>query len=300
MTNEEYLKILMKNKVILLLKGLPASGKSTFAKELVKQGQGKIVRINKDDLRAMIHNSKFSKNREAVILQTRDTLINLFISQEKSIIIDDTNLNPVHEKEISNIAKEYNYTFLVKMFDVSLRECLKRNALRDNPVPDEIISKMYFQYIANKGNLKLIKNDIIKKTFIFDVDGTLANHNGRNPYDLEKLNKDLPNEPLFYLLNLLGLQENNEIIIMSGREKGDNDKHYIATKEWLDKYISVNYQLYMRENKDSRADNIVKKELFEKHLKNKNIICVFDDRNPVVDMWRDLGLQCYQVNYGDF
>jgi hypothetical protein len=33
--------------------------------------------------------------------------------------------------------------------------------------------------------------------------------------------------------------------------------------------------------------------------KLEDIICVFDDRTKVVNMWRDLGLTCFQVAPGD-
>jgi len=52
---------------VLILKGLPASGKSTYAKELVAKGNWK--RINKDDLRAMLDCSKWSKANEKFVLQ---------------------------------------------------------------------------------------------------------------------------------------------------------------------------------------------------------------------------------------
>ena len=43
------------------------------------------------------------------------------------------------------------------------------------------------------------------------------------------------------------------------------------------------------------------KELYEKYIKDSyNVLCVFDDRQKVVDMWREEGLLCCQVYYGDF
>ena len=57
----------------------------------------------------------------------------------------------------------------------------------------------------------------------------------------------------------------------------------------------------MRKKGDHRKDSIVKKELYEEHIKNRyEVLCVFDDRNQVVDMWREEGLLCCQVYYGDF
>ena len=60
--------------------------------------------------------------------------------------------------------------------------------------------------------------------------------------------------------------------------------------------------LEMRREKDGRQDAIVKRELFDTHILGKYYVeFVLDDRNQVVDLWRnDLGLTCFQVNYGDF
>lgn len=58
----------------------------------------------------------------------------------------------------------------------------------------------------------------------------------------------------------------------------------------------------MRPKGDMRKDSIIKKELFEAHIKDKYYIeAVFDDRNQIVDTWRkEIGLTCLQVNYGNF
>jgi len=53
--------------------------------------------------------------------------------------------------------------------------------------------------------------------------------------------------------------------------------------------------LFMRQMHDSRKDTIVKREIYDVFLRNKNIIAVFDDRPSVVDMWNDLGLTVFAV-----
>jgi hypothetical protein len=61
-------------------------------------------------------------------------------------------------------------------------------------------------------------------------------------------------------------------------------------------------ELLMRKTGDNRKDSIIKKEIFMEHVQNKYFIeFILDDRNQVVDMWRnDLQLPCFQVYYGDF
>lgn len=59
--------------------------------------------------------------------------------------------------------------------------------------------------------------------------------------------------------------------------------------------------LFMRKDGDFRPDWEVKKEIYEKELKDKyEILGVFEDRTQVVQMWRSLGLTCYQVCEGNY
>jgi hypothetical protein len=57
----------------------------------------------------------------------------------------------------------------------------------------------------------------------------------------------------------------------------------------------------MRKSGDLRKDSIVKQEIYEQFILNQyNTAFVLDDRDQVVRVWRDLGLTCLQVVYGDF
>lgn len=57
----------------------------------------------------------------------------------------------------------------------------------------------------------------------------------------------------------------------------------------------------MRPEGDERKDSIVKQEIYEKYIKDRyNVRFVLDDRNQVVDMWREVGLKVLQVAPGDF
>ena len=74
------------------------------------------------------------------------------------------------------------------------------------------------------------------------------------------------------------------------------------TEAWLDLYVGVPYaELFMREYGDTRKDAVVKREIFETEVRDRwRIVGVFDDRQQVVRMWRDLGLTVFQVAEGDF
>ena len=57
----------------------------------------------------------------------------------------------------------------------------------------------------------------------------------------------------------------------------------------------------MRNKNNFQPDEIVKETIFHKEIEPKyNVIAVFDDRDKVVKMWRNLGLLCNQVYWGNF
>jgi predicted kinase len=155
----------MAQQKVTITKGLPASGKSTWAKKKVRESQGKTKRINKDDLRAMLDNSKFSKKSEKFIEQARNILMGEALSLGYNVIIDDTNLNPRQIKDIktyidiykldSNNINNNNIEIIIKDFtgEVTLEECLRRNALREGlaRVPDDVIHRMYNKWLKDGG-----------------------------------------------------------------------------------------------------------------------------------------------------
>ena len=138
-------------------------------------------------------------------------------------------------------------------------------------------------------------------TIICDLDGTLSLLNGRNPYKPETCYDDKVNIPVSIVLEYAhdNFDKRDAITFLSGRE----DKYRPETIKFLDRAVSfLDYNLFMRETGDFRKDSIVKKELFDTHIKDKyNVLFVMDDRNQVVDMWRnELKLTCFQVAEGNF
>lgn len=132
---------------------------------------------------------------------------------------------------------------------------------------------------------------------ISDLDGTLAILHDRSPYDCVACGSDKLNEPVADILKTyatIGIT----IILFSGREEKSREE----TIKWLKRHEVPFNLLEMRADGDLRKDNIVKKDMYENHVKGKYFIkFVLDDRNQVVDLWRlDLGLPCLQVNYGNF
>ena len=165
---------------------------------------------------------------------------------------------------------------------------------------------------------------IKRKAIIVDVDGTLALMKGiRGPFDHDKVHLDKPNKPVIDLVKaLLGPDPRNrqipnlDVFIFSGRMNVPFDKpispdsmaddcNSVAdlSAHWLDKHLGWDVwdSLHMRKDKDYRKDSIVKKEMFNDIKDTHDVLWVIDDRDQVVDMWRnDLGLPTLQVADGDF
>jgi FMN phosphatase YigB (HAD superfamily) len=135
------------------------------------------------------------------------------------------------------------------------------------------------------------------KAIICDIDGTLADKGGRFVFDYAKVDQDTVKEAVKETVNLF-YSQGYQIILLSGREDISREK----TEQWLKKNDIQYHHLYMRAARDFRKDSIIKKELYEKHIRDKyDVLFVLDDRNQVVDMWRkELNLPCFQVDYGDF
>jgi predicted kinase len=135
-------------KKLLVLQGLPASGKSTYARELLALAEvGTALRINNDELSAMMFGSSFapSSNSSQLLGKVRAEIIrNSFRLGYELVIVDNTNLSPKTFKSLQRIAEDCDAEFELdnSFLDVPIEECLRRNASRENPVPENVIWEM--------------------------------------------------------------------------------------------------------------------------------------------------------------
>lgn len=135
-----------------------------------------------------------------------------------------------------------------------------------------------------------------KPAYIFDVDGTLAlKYPDRDVYDGSKAYLDTVNVPVAAILDRV--RHSHHILIVTGRHA----KHAGVTEQWLRANSIAFDALFTRGDNDFRPDHVVKREiLLDNILPIYRVDGVFDDRDSVVQMWRDEGLTCFQVAPGDF
>jgi len=289
---------------LYMTKGLPGSGKTTWARDMMKVNDS-IKRVNKDDIRAMI-----GKTRENVVLDIRNDIICQLMKANYSVIVDDTNFNPIHELKLKEIASIFGAEFEIKdLTHVTLEECIANDRKRLGTlghVGEKVIRDMHKKYLSKYPFQKeaLIYpeppayNPTLPDCIIVDIDGTVATMNGRGPYDWDKVDTDLPRKEVLKIIKSVKLGSGAEVIFVSGRDGSCRRK----TIYWLQSNFDWSpFHLYMREAGDMRRDSVVKREIYDTHIKGHyNVIAIFDDRPQVIrECWYALGYRDRVFNVGD-
>lgn len=281
-------------KKVILTKGLPGSGKTTWAKELLKSNPNAYKRINNDDLRKMFDNMQYSQDMEKFIKKAVDVLVLLALEEGKHVILDNTHLSESSVNRIKKLVKGKAEVIIEdKFLKVPLETCIKNDLKRLDSVGKDVIVRMYEQHI--KKVKPIIQDKTLLPAIIVDVDGTLAHMKDRSPFDWDRVGEDECDDIIKGIVN--SYDNLGTIIVMSGRDSCCRD----ITIKWLNDNNIAWDTLLMREEGDFRKDSIVKRELFDNNIKDKYYIeYILDDRNSVCDMWRDMGLKCLQVAPGNF
>ncbi|MDR1455086.1 MAG: AAA family ATPase [Tannerella sp.] len=302
-----------KNTQILLLIGAPGSGKSTFAKYFIRTEEN-WMRLCRDDFRMMNFNdSLLSKNEEILLSEMLDAAAEALLRKKCNVLIDSTHCRA---KYLNHYIEKFNTLADIsfKVFECGAEEliarCEKRQAETGRSVPAHIIRR----FVRELEHLKTTfdfsprprrqapctaqkQDPALPEAIICDLDGTLALLGNRNPYDASKSDNDYLNEAVASVLKAFSAN-GYHILLLSGREEIFRD----PTVRFLEKFAVPYQQLWMRKAKDYRRDAIIKREIFDLEISGKyHIEFVLDDRDQVVEMWRrELHLNCFQVNYGNF
>lgn len=277
--------------------------------------------------------------REEFVRGMKVELLRQAVQDGYDVILDDTHLVPMTVKKLHQACSALgDIKVIEKGINVPIDDCIARDAKREGfaHVGEKIIRDMARGAGLDKGRKlpdketyyepradsfkAIVQDESLPRAIMCDLDGTLALIEGRSPYDATDCDiKDRPNWPVIHTV-LAMYAQGVKIIFMSGRDV----KYRPETQRFIEKYCRVSnpgstqdpmetsstlpipYELHMRgeldlTKLDQRKDSIIKRELFDAHIAGKyNVLFVLDDRDQVCRLWRQMGLACFQVNYGNF
>ncbi|MBO0930135.1 phosphatase domain-containing protein [Fibrella aquatilis] len=316
---------------LLLLIGISGAGKSTFARQFVRDNPS-YLRLNRDDLRRSLIPVSLGeywtwddkpKNRiERLVTALLDAALKAALDGGWNVVLDNTHLRQKSINEVLKLAeaqatakRPVDVSFQV--FDVPLTTAIERDRQRPDVVGETVIREQHSRLQLLRKNMDfsqrltyprphptadpLAQDAALPKCILVDIDGTVAKIHDRSPFDWTNVGRDKPNLPVMGVVRAMRAA-GCAVVFMSGRDGAARAE----TVAWLERHFgwqeTADYQLFMRKQNDMRKDAIVKRELFDAHIRGRYFVeLVLDDRDQVVSLWRrDLGLTCLQVDYGDF
>ena len=141
----------MSNPKLILTIGISASGKSTFAEQMLAK-EANLVRVSRDEYRYMWRNAGVvSPAIENLITKRVNQDIYHFLTSGEKVIYDATNLSASY---LNQFVKSFNELAEIEfvVFDVDVDECIRRDALRQRKVGEEVIRKQYKNFLNLKKN----------------------------------------------------------------------------------------------------------------------------------------------------
>lgn len=150
-----------------------------------------------------------------------------------------------------------------------------------------------------------------KKVIVFDIDGTLADGEHRMHLIRGEGKKDWktffdmalddpPHHEIQWLNHIMADRDDVDLIVLTARP----EKRRSITEQWLMEHGIKHTELILktdREEADRVPDYAFKERILDELIaQGRRPYMVFEDRNNVVDMWRNRGIKCLQVQPGDF
>jgi len=295
---------------LIILRGLPASGKSTWAIAWVAADPSTRLRVNRDDIRFQLYGKYWGEGvDEQMVTKVEEAMVKAGLDAGKDVVVDATHLASRYVKRWYN----YGVPVEIKSFHEYINNLVARDLERglqgQRHVGEAVIRAMASRYqIKADGTLPPPPEVEVstqwtpavqkgRPAFIVDIDGTIANHDGiRSPYDTSLYHLDATHEDV---INAVDTIRNGgfDMLLVSGRDEAFR----AVTEEWLTKKALLEWDgFFMRPEGDTRNDAIVKHELYHKHIAGRyNVLGVFDDRGRVLRMWRAIGLTTFAVGDTD-
>lgn len=145
-------------KRIILMIGVPGSGKTTLAKKIAEKG---FHYINADGIREELYGNAAEQGDKEEVFNLFFERLEELMKAGTDVIIDNTNLNPKQRKPILERAEQFGYTDVqLWLLDVPLDLCLARNKSRERIVPEDIVSNMFME-LNRSGRPKRLEGKVV-------------------------------------------------------------------------------------------------------------------------------------------
>lgn len=174
---------------VLILSGLPASGKTTIAKEWVAEDPDGRVRVNYDDLRLGMFGPDwvFNWGDERKMKANARRIAEAALKAGLSVVIDNTNITPKARDYWKEVARAFPAVVVEQEVDTDVAECVRRDRSRSGRarVGRAVIERMALDH--GFIDWSLYPNDFV----VVDVDGTLADCEHRKHHIAGRCNSGL-------------------------------------------------------------------------------------------------------------
>ncbi len=307
---------------IIVTRGLPASGKSTWAKAFVAADPHARFRVSRDEIRAMLGYPGLGDHiQELNVTAIEEAMVTAMLKRNDGdaiVVVDAMHLKATYVKRWYRFGVDVE----TKDFPVEVAEAQRRDvaravagrhsvgtdvivkiAQRFQIKPDGTLPPVYVPEVAPADRFAPYAPGTIK-AYSFDIDGTLLQMNGkRGPYDTSLYHLDDADPSMWQVFADLrdaarAAEEQVMFLGLSGRNEDFRAETVASLEGWgyeLD-------ELFMRPSDNPTGNDAdVKSELVDKHISGVyDVIMHFDDRNRVVDALRAKGMKVAQVQPGDF
>lgn len=305
----------MTTKKIILTRGIPGSGKSTWAKAWVAEDPKNRIRLNWDDMRNMM-GPYWVPSREPLNKHMLWDTVNTaaYCDKPYEIVIDNMNLNPdgwrTAEEWVATFNASHHSSDLQVQYELQfvdfftpVEECIRRDAMRPNPIGEKTIRDIWRRY-RHFIQTTAVENVVAKarpttgkpKCIVIDMDSTMCFNITKRPWygdgAAEGMLNDIPNTGVVEIVKTL--QNKYPVIVATGRDTSQAG----VTLEWLSKHGITPTKSFFRTQGDYRKGVEIKKGQIEQILKDYDIVAIFEDCEPIVQMYRDMGLTVLQPNKG--
>lgn len=136
---------------IILVAGLPGSGKSYFAKEyFAKENR---LRINRKEIRKALHEmthfgdpwkeSYYEEKNEYLVKHVERKIFEQLMTNKEKVLIDNNSVTVDSRKQYIDIARTFQKTIGIVFMNTPIQECMKRNGGRPDSVSPMVISNLY-------------------------------------------------------------------------------------------------------------------------------------------------------------